>query len=415
MRRFASSAPRSSAADGFGRFRRRTVGVLDGLETFGLGVLLAGLAVSEAAKSAGIALAVAAFVAKAVVARRVAIPRTGAMAALAFYFAAVCLSFAVAAPGYRSPHELLMIAMMIVAFPLVSDVCASRPSRRLVLANMVVLGAALGALGGYADYMSGSFLRLALPSIENAIPAGEYLAAASAFALPLLFAEAQSPIAGPLLGFATGASVMALLMTKSRGPLIGAGAGWLLSGLLGLRRRRLVALAAAAAVALVVLFALANPGARVVKDGVVATRSAENRVKTWRRTVELIRERPIVGHGPGTYKLLRVVFRDEVGVEWERNAHNVVLHTATEVGLLGAGALVLFLVLSLRDVVRGVRRARWPLRRAISVGALGAAAAIVVSGAFSVSTDAEPGILLFAVLALGAAAPGEQEKGGSGA
>ncbi len=140
--------------------------------------------------------------------------------------------------------------------------------------------------------MAGDHTRLSLPSIENAVPAGEYLGAAVAFGVPLLLAELAAPLAGPLAAFVVGALGIALLMTKSRGPLVGAAVGCGTAALLGMRRRHAAAALAVGALA-VVLFALLNPGSRVA--GSVGSRAARSRAATWSATVDLIAERPAPG------------------------------------------------------------------------------------------------------------------------
>ena len=376
--------------------------VLDGVETFGVSLLLLGLTWSEATKSLGLAIAVVALLARLAVGGRTALAPKWTHLWLGFYFCVAGVSLALS-PGHLSgPKELLALGMTIAAFPLVADICGRSPSRRVLLAFVIIAGAGIGAVLGYLEHMAGPYNRLALPSIENAIPAGEYLAAVVAFAMGVLFAEVASTTAGPLLGFCAGACAIALLMTKSRGPFLGAAAGVLSAGAISLRRRWIVPSAALALVAAVTLFWTLNPDSRIVRDGVVHSRSAANRVRTWEISLDRFAERPIVGHGVGSFPLLGVHVKDELGVEWEQNAHNVVLHSLVETGLAGTAALVCFLVLGLRDVVRALRRRGWKHHRAITAGSLAGAVALLVSGVFSVSVDAEPGILLFALLALGA-------------
>jgi len=299
----------------------------------------------------------------------------------------------------RHPGELLTLGMLVVAFPITADAC-SKESRKSFFTMAVLAGAVAAALAGYAAYMTGDSLRLSLPSVENPVPAGEYLGAAAAVALPTLLAELAAPLAGPLAAFALGAIWIALLMTKSRGPLGGGIAGSALGAALSGGRRFGLAIVVVAACA-AVLFSIANPEARVAEVG--GSRAAASRSSTWRATVALIAERPLTGHGPGSYPDLAVVYRDEVGSIRQLNAHNFLLQTACDTGLLGSGALALFMVLGIRDVVRALRASPPGRPRSASVGSLAGVAALLVSGVFSVSTDAEPGMLLFALLGLGAA------------
>jgi len=394
--------------------RERLVGTLDGLEVLGLSVLLLGLSWSEAAKSAGLALAVLALLGRLALGGRLRPPARSTFALLGCYVAASALSVALAPPGLSGPGEVLSLLMTVAAFPLAADVCRRRPSRRLMLAYAIVAGAAVGAVLGYADHLSGDYRRLVLPSIENAVPAGEYLAAVIGLAVPLLLAEAGSTVVGPMLGLSVGLYALAMFLTRSRGPMLGAAAGGLLALWLAISRRWVPLVAAAALVVGVAVFGALNPASRVVRDGVAGSRSAGLRARTWAVSLDLIAERPLTGHGEGSFANLDVRFVDELGVTWEQNAHNVLLHELVETGVLGAGALVGFVVLGLRDLVRALRRSRRGLERAVSVGCLAGVAALLVCGVVSVSTDAEPGILLFALLGLGASVPPPGEAAAEG-
>ena len=380
----------------------------DGLQSLGLVCLLAALPLSEAAKSIALALAVAGFAGRIAAGGRYRGAGRGALAALGLYVLAAAASVAAAGDRMRHPGELLTLGMAVVLFPVTADACA-RPSRRLLLGLAVLAGAVVAALVGYGEYMAGDSTRLGLPSIENAVPAAEYLAAAVAFGVPVLVAELAAPLAGPLAAFAVGALGIALLMTKSRGPMVGAAAGCGAAVLLGMRKRHAAVAIAACALALV-LFVAMNPGSRVARA--VGSRAARSRAATWSATVELIAERPLLGHGLGSYPDLGVVYSDEVGRIHQLSAHNAYLNSACETGLLGYGAFVLFVVLALRDIARAIRGATLTHARAVSSGAFAAAAALLTAGLFSVSTDAEPGMLLCALLALGSGAGGARDGAG---
>jgi O-antigen ligase len=372
--------------------------LFEGVESLGLVVLLAGLPVSEVAKSAGLFLAALGFIGRRLSGAPFPTRGRAPAVALAAYFLVAVASVLVQPAGARRPESLSSLALVLVAFPLVLDAC-TRPRRRTVLTVATLAGGAIAAVQGYAEYMSGSWLRLALPSIENAVPAAEYLGAVAALALAVLFVEWRAAIAGPSVAFVLGVSWLTLLMTKSRGPMVGAAAGAVAAVGLSLRKRHaavlLVALALGAA-----LFWRAHPEARVVDDVIVGSRAARSRAFTWRRTAELISERPVLGHGQGGYDGLGVVFEDEIGPIHQGNAHNTLLQVTVETGFLGCGAFLAFLVLGIRGAVRALRRASGRLDRAIVAGALAGVVAILVAGAFSVSTDAEPGILCYALLAL---------------
>lgn len=387
----------TASEHGGGRARARRL--FDVVECAGLIVLLTGLPVSEAAKSAGLILAALGFLGLRLSGAPFPERGRGPLIALGLFYLIAAASVLAAAPYARQPETLASLALTVFVFPALLDAARS-PSRRALFAGAILVGGAIAAVAGYADYMSDRWLRLALPSIENAVPAAEYLAAVTALALAVLLAAWRGAVVGPSVAFTLGVSWLTLLMTKSRGPMLGA-AGGAVAALCGSLRRRHAVLVLAVLAAGVVLFWRTHPEARAVDDLAVGSRAAVSRVYTWHRTVQLIAERPVLGHGLGSFKSLMVVYRDEAGAIHQGNAHNALLHVTVETGFLGCGALLVFLVLGIRGVWRAIRAAPPSTARAISTGALAGVVAILVAGAFSVSIDAEPGMLFYALLALG--------------
>ncbi len=379
----------------------RTARFMDGVQAFGLTVLLFGLPFSEALKSTGLALAVAGFAGKLAVGTRPRLPSRGVLAALGAFLLATALAVVFARPEMRKPDELLTLGMTVVPFILVTDACG-RASRRHFFVLVTVAGATLAALLGYADYMLGDTPRLGLGSIENAIPAAEYLGAVLAPAMALLVAEGTTTLAGPLLAFASGAMGIALMMTKSRGPMLGSAAGAAVAVTLALKKRQYAFFLVVVAALAGLWFVSANPESRLIEGRLAGTRGASFRVETWKAAVEHIAERPLLGNGPGSFPELEIRYSDDVWDIHAVNAHCAWLQLASDVGLVGAGAFILFLVLGVRSIVRSLRRLDG-FERTVSIGCLGGVVVLLVAGMFSVTFDAEPGMLLFALLAMGTA------------
>jgi O-antigen ligase len=390
----------------------RVGSVFDRVETFGLVVLLAGLPLSEALKSAGLALAVLGFAGKVASGSR---PSVGARApawALITFVAVAALSIAFAEPGLRQPGELLTLGMTVAPFFLVADVCRGS-LRRGALALAVVAGCAVAGVDGLFDLSAGGGHRLALGSVENPVPAAEYLGACLALTLGLLIAESGSRARAVCAVLAGALFSVCLLLTKSRGPMIGTAAGGVLVLAAGLRKKIYAALLMLAIVVAAVWFAAANPESRMSGVGLTGSRSASYRVYTWRETTQLIADRPILGHGFGNFAELGVVYEDEAWKLGVENAHSTWMHAACETGLLGAGVLTAFLVLGMVAIARGVGPGGGT-QAAVSLGALGGVAALTLAGVFSVTTDAEPGMLLFALMALGQRAASTGIRGDTG-
>jgi len=394
--------------------RERTANGFETLQSFGLVLLLVALPYSEGLKTTGLALAFLGFAGKTLVGRMPRFQDPALAWSLLAYVAACFLSFALARPELQRPPELLTVLMTTAPFFLVADACTRRPSRALLFTWAILIGALLAGLAAYGSFLTGYEERLSLASIENPVPAAEYLAIALGVCLALLIAEYRAGIAGPLLVLVAGFTAVPLAMTRSRGGLLGAAFGGAAIIAASLRRRRYAIVALLIVAGLVVTFALMHPNSRLFMGRNITARFA-----TWQRSVELVAERPVTGHGPGIYWALGVTYADQKGEEHQLNAHNTLFHAAAEVGFVGAGALAAFLVLALRGAVRSLRGARHAIGRAVAVGALAGVVASIVAGLTAVSTDAEPGMLFYALAAIGAArhvmsAPTDEPAGRDG-
>ncbi len=378
--------------------RERTANGFESLQSFGLVLLLVALPYSEGLKNTALALAFLGFAGKAILGRMPRFHDTALAWSLLAYIAACFLSFALARPELQVLPELLTVLMTTAPFFLVADACARRPSRALLFTWAILIGALLAGLSGYGSFLTGFEERLSLASIENPVPAAEYLSIALGVSLALLIAEYRAGIAGPLLVLVAGFTAVPLVMTRSRGGLLGAVFGGAAIIAASLRRKRYAIVALIVVAGLVATFAVLHPNSRLFMG-----RNITARLATWQRSVELVAERPLTGHGPGIYWALGVTYADHKGEEHQLNAHNTLFHTAAEVGLVGAGALVAFLVLAVRGALRSARAARHAIGRAVAVGALAGVVASIVAGLTAVSTDAEPGILFYALAAIGAA------------
>lgn len=381
----------------------RAQGAFDSLQAVGILILLVGLPISEAMKSAGLVLALIGFVGKLCAGRR---PRSlGGLPSLALtaYFGAAAVSVVLARPGMREPRELLTLGGILVLYPLIAD-SLYMPARRGLFLSAALVGAAVAALAGFGELLRSEYPRLTLPSIENAVPAAEFVGMALAMALAFLVLESRSRLLGPLLALGSAILSVALFLTQSRGPWLGSavGSGVVLAVTLPRRIRPLTLLLALVPIVWWVL--ASTPDSRVPSD-ILGERSVSSRRATWAETVRLISERPLAGHGLGTYAMLDViVVVDDYGEIHQPNAHNAYLHILCETGLLGGGTFLAFLVLALVPVVRWVVRVRGSPRLAMPVAILGASVTVLAAGVCSVSVDQEPGMLFFSVLALAAGA-----------
>lgn len=370
--------------------------ILERAELLGVVVLFAGLAHSEALKSAGLILAVVALVARLATGYRPSWLGRPTVWAAGCVIATGGLSIAAAGPGLRHPHELISIASMVVLYALGIDVATTR--RRVVaLAGALLFGTAAGiAVTIWTPALRSG--RFALPSLPNPIVAGEYLAAVLPVGLAIALTAGLRRSIRTAAAIVSAASAAALWLTLSRGPLPAAAMG--LAVLLWLRLRRAwVALAVLLpALVLAVVVSVSAPSSRLVGERL--ENAVRIRTAIWSQTLERVRERPLTGHGLGTYDALRVEVDDGGGWRYTSHAHSVGLHLLAERGIIGLAAFAAFCVLAFRDILRALDR-RGPASAFPSAASFAAAAALLTAGLSHLTVWAEPGMLFYAMLGIG--------------
>jgi len=134
--------------------------------------------------------------------------------------------------------------------------------------------------------------------------------------------------------------------------------------------------------------------------------SALVRLSIWKSTIEIIKNHPLFGTGPGTYQYMIMPFRDQrldLGLKIF-HAHNDYLEAAADFGL---AALVVFIAGGMRYyrwAIAMLGRRRSPFWRSLAIGALTAATAILFFGLFDFNLHIPANALWFtACLALAAA------------
>jgi O-antigen ligase len=176
-----------------------------------------------------------------------------------------------------------------------------------------------------------------------------------------------------------------LMMTLSRGAWMGLAAGVLWMGVvrwrrLGNWRRRVLPLIVGVGIALAMV--LSSTSATVRVDSLEQGReelSLAGRMAAWEGVVELIRERPVLGSGPGTFSMVFPGYQPPGQPVRFFYAHNDWLEFAAELGL---GVFVLLGWLGCR-FFRGawrLSRSRSRTKYAIAIGVGGAGLGILLHG-----------------------------------
>ncbi len=195
----------------------------------------------------------------------------------------------------------------------------------------------------------------------------------------------------------------ALLLTRSRSGLAGLAAAGLamVCLLIGKKARRVLLLAAL----------VGGAGAAVgvnqlAREGGTATRSHSIRTRVdyeWPYAMRLMMDKPVLGHGDGAYSMLAGQFAREDQLEdpmtlrfdeqfWTGHAHNEYLEQAADIGMVGAGAYLIALILTLVYSSRACdRRDGAPRVNRFVIAGLGAALVGLAVDHFGEPSIREPG------------------------
>ena len=205
--------------------------------------------------------------------------------------------------------------------------------------------------------------------------------------------------AGAAAAWLTGA--LALALTLVRGAWLGLAAGVLVS-LAGVRRRVL----AAACVVTLAAAVLALPSVRERAEtfGDAADATARERLAMIDGGLAMLRQRPIIGVGPGQVKQLYPIYAPPEALRRHTShLHNTPLQIAVERGLVGLALWLWIFVAFFVRAARVLRRvpAQAAADRALVVGALAAVTAFLVAGLFEYNFgDTEVLLAILSVMAL---------------
>ena len=154
-----------------------------------------------------------------------------------------------------------------------------------------------------------------------------------------------------------------------------------------------------------------QPAMKVLSAAVVgdweSVVSIDFRPQTWLDTTKMIKDRPVLGFGPGNYGLVYEDYRQRVkSVRIETvHPHNEYLELLAEYGVIG-GLLVLCILTSVSvQMIRFIRTSPRPYHALPAVALLGALAGTAVHGFFDFELHIFPNALMLALLAGCAAAP----------
>jgi O-antigen ligase len=214
-----------------------------------------------------------------------------------------------------------------------------------------------------------------------------------------------------LLVIATLCLVIASLLTGSRGGLLSLGAGVTTVVCLGLMAARAGIRAGTIVVTVAALIGLGllRLGGEVTLERLArldqeVSLTRENRLTLWQNCVELIRQRPLAGHGYGAFEQLFELTRDARFERVWHTAHNTYLEHAVELGLPATFALYGGMLLLVAYCAGGaLRRGR---DHAFAVAAVGVSAAVGTHALVDFSLQIPAVAITYAaILGIGCAKP----------
>ncbi len=252
--------------------------------------------------------------------------------------------------------------------------------------------------------------RLQLPWFSARMFDPNFIGAALAMLSPLAVALVWSRLEfrwRALAGISLLIMLPVLLLTQSRGALIGLAAALVL---IGGHRSRVVRWVSPAGLLVGVL--MVNrvgldqvAGLVLVSD---ATATVQSRLEVWSRALYMIQDFPYTGIGPGTYGIVAPILYPFFVLGPDTlvaHPHNIYLGAAVDLGLPGLVAFIAVITAWLLVAITGLRRARGMWSEPLFVGLLGGFIVYLVHGlfdqvTFSTKTGAALWIMMGMVMAM---------------
>lgn len=369
--------------------------------TLGLGMMILFLPLSESLKNVGYVLALGGWIVKRVVNREspILITAFGGVLCLYLLISLVSAAFAIDRwEGFRGAWDVFRPLSLFVM--MVNDV-ETLPRIRLYLL-LFMISTTIGVAWGLFDNLSGRVFRLEIRSLGYPNHTATYLVMMLALLISLLLLMEWSDRVKMLVGAITGATVLALFLTYSRGGWIAFAACLLF---LSISLKQWKPIVAVALLATVILLGLQATGRLWTRQITMLAHldqddSALQRLRMWRGSILSVKDRPLLGVGPRNFKNLD---HERYDLPRYDHAHSLFFTVLAERGLLGFLALMAVLACYLYEAMK-LRPLQNVLIRALRHAAIGSFIALVVAGTVNTTLRGEVTIALCSFMALALAA-----------
>jgi len=327
---------------------------------------------------------------------------------------------------YASRLELYKIINYVVLYYLVVNNIKGKAQIKRIATLVVIVGTSLAIYGLY-NYFNGIekiytldkkyYLGMLTSTYVNHNHIGGYFELAIPLGIGSIIANRRSPLSLLLLIAATVTMIIALVFTYSRGAWLGfLGSMIVLGTIIALKLKisknwsRFKKWGTLVAGVLIVIIAVILMPSQVKQRAATLFEfegtqfkdmSLQGRLIVNQNTLEMIKDYPILGSGPGTFTILYPKYRDPRLIMFMNATHNDYLQYAEEMGLFGIGSFVLLLVLFFKKNLNVLKDLKDKYLQGLIIGFLVSISAIAIHGLgdFNLQIPANA-ILFWIILAL---------------
>lgn len=338
---------------------------------------------------------------------------------------------------YSTRLALIQIVALLIYFAAALAFIDSPKRLRLIVRTVIVFGFLLALLGIIQSFTSPNKIYW-LKDMPQSLPFGPfynrhhfagYMELLIALPLGLLVSGAIERDKQPLYIFTVVLIGIALIMTGSRGGMISfvAEAVFLIAFTRFRRdddavqagekssraRSALTRVGLALALVLVIVGGAVMFGGEAALSRMLGTVNSNDpttgRAHFWGVTLDIIKDRPLIGSGLGSYGLAYTQYDSRNGEVRLEQAHNDYLQTMSDAGIVGVGLGLLFVVVLFRSGFAR-RETNDVFRRGIAIGALAGCFGVLVHSFFDFTLHTTANALLFLVMAALATINGRVEQ-----
>jgi putative inorganic carbon (HCO3(-)) transporter len=327
---------------------------------------------------------------------------------LVLFLAWVVFSFLWAENVGIAQGAFFRYALNFTLFPIVF--AAIREQRHVVwlYAVFVAGGLITSAVGALAPQAAGNVGERLGGAGVNPNELGGLAATAAVMAAVLACTRGLSVPARITALVASFLSAISLIMTETRGAVVGLAAAMVAAPFLAGRGRRLAAAGAVTVLALGLVFWLSafapqNAVKRITDFGP----SGSGRSDLWTIGLRMVEDKPVTGVGAGNFPVSSVhyllepgtIVRDEFIVDVPKETHNIFLQVLSELGVVGLAlflAIVAYCMASALDAARAFARARAHVMEMLSRGIVLGLVALLIASAFTTELYSKQLYLLLA-------------------